>query len=316
MPVVKQEDFNRNAAMRGARVLTKSIIIKEGEMKKALKVFFSKFMVVTTAVAVLTILSAGAVYAGDLPPVPDSIKKLGVLRVGTKCDYPPEGFIDEKGKPQGVEVNMARQIAKYIFGDPSKIKISCVTTANRIPSLMGGKIDLIIATMGINKKRKEVIDFTEPYAWNASSVLVLKGSDIQKLSDLKGRTVVMVKGAWQIPWIEKNIPEAKLLKLDRVSDALQALSQKRADAYAHDWAVQLGIDNSNKSVRMLKELYKIGYRGAGVRKGEAQWLAFVNAAIKKMRADGLVEKWLKEYEKPELFATRKKLWNPANAPKK
>ena len=285
-------------------------------MKRALKVLFSKFMVIIAAVAVVTIFSASAFAAGGLPPVPDSIKKLGVLRVGTKCDYPPEGFIDEKGKPQGVEVSMARQIAKYIFGDASKIKITCVTTANRVPSLVGGKIDLIIATLGINKKRKEVIDFTEPYAWNASSVLVLKGSKIQKLSDLKGKTVVVVKGAWQIPWLEKNIPEAKLLKLDRVSDALQALAQKRADAYAHDWAVQLGIANSNKSVRMLKQLYKIGYRGAGVRKGEAQWLAYVNAAIKKMQADGLIEKWLKKYEKPELFETRKDLWNPAKAPKK
>jgi len=284
-------------------------------MKKALKVFSANFLVIITAAAVVTILCAGAVYAGDLPPVPDSIKKLGVLRVGSKCDYPPEGFIDEKGKPQGVEVNMSRQIAEYIFGDASKIQITCVTTANRVPSLVGGKIDLIIATLGIDEKRKDVMDFTEPYAWNASSVLVLKDSKIQKLSDLKGKTVVVVKGAWQIPWLEENIPDAKLLQLDRVSDALQALAQKRADAYAHDWAIQLGIANSNKSVRMLEQLYKIGYRGAGVRKGEAPWLAYVNAAIKKMQVDGLIEKWLKKYEKPELFETRKNLWNPAKAPK-
>jgi len=267
------------------------------------------------AVAILALSTAGA-WASDLPAVPAAIKAKGVLRVGTKCDYPPDGFLDEKGKPQGIEVSVARQIGAYIFGDPSKTKIVCVTSANRIPSLIGGKIDLIIATMGISKKRAEVIDFSAPYAWGASSVMVLKNSPIQKLSDLKGKTVVVLKGAWQIPWFEKNIPQAKLMKLDTVSDALQALMQKRADAYAHDWAVQIGIVQGNDKVRLLDQLYKIGFRGAGVRKGEEAWRRYVSAAIAKARADGVIAKAIKKYEKPELVKARIRLWDPSQAPKK
>ncbi len=272
-------------------------------------------MATLLAFALLALISAPAIWADDLPPVPESIKSKGILRVGTKCDYPPDGYLDEKGQAQGIEVNLARQIGTYIFGDASKTEIVCVTAANRIPSLVGGKVDLLIATMGISAKRKEVIDFSDPYAWGASSVLVLEDSDIQKLSDLKERTVVVLKGAWQIPWFEENLPEAKLMKLDTVSDALQALMQKRAEAYAHDFMVQAGIDALNDKVRMLKEYYQIGFRGAGVRKGEAEWLTYVNAAIKKAKAEGLIEQWVDKYANPDVKETLKELWDPANAPK-
>jgi len=67
--------------------------------------------------------------------VPEAIKKQGLLRVGVKCDYPPDGYLDAQGRPQGVEVSLAKQIAAYAFGSPDKVELACVTAANRIPSL-------------------------------------------------------------------------------------------------------------------------------------------------------------------------------------
>ena len=136
-----------------------------------------------------------------------------------------------------MEVNLARQIAAYAFGSADKVELTCVTAANRIPSLQGGKIDLIIATLGVSAERAQVIDFSDNYAWGGSDVLIAKDSPIKSLKELAGKTVIVMKGAWQIGWFEKNVPTAKLLKLDGVSDGLQALLQKRADAFAHDLAV-------------------------------------------------------------------------------
>ena len=39
--------------------------------------------------------------AQDMPPLPDPIKKQGLIRAGIKCDYPPDGFLDAQGKNQG-----------------------------------------------------------------------------------------------------------------------------------------------------------------------------------------------------------------------
>ena len=88
-------------------------------------------------------LAVAPLSAQDLPTLPDAIKKQGVLRAGIKCDYPPDGYLDAQGKNQGIEVSLAKQIAAYAFGSPDKVELVCVTAANRIPSLQGGKIDLM-----------------------------------------------------------------------------------------------------------------------------------------------------------------------------
>src|SRR5215831_20144948 len=143
----------------------------------------------------LALAAATPSLAQDLPPVPEAIKKQDVLRVGVKCDYPPDGYLDAQGKPQGVEVSLAKQIAAYAFGSPDKVELTCVTAANRIPSLQGGKIDIIIATLGVTEERAKVVDFSENYAWGGSDVLVPKDSPINNLKDFAGKNVIVMKGA-------------------------------------------------------------------------------------------------------------------------
>ena len=261
------------------------------------------------------LLAANTAIAQNLPPLPEAIKKQGVLKVGVKCDYPPDGFLDAQGKNQGVEVNLARQIAAYAFGSADKVELSCVTAANRIPALQGGKIDLILATLGVSAERAQVIDFSDNYAWGGSDMLVKKDSPVKSLKELAGKTVVVMKGAWQIGWLEKNVPTAQLLKLDSVSDGLQALLQGRAEAFAHDLDVLRPIAFKNAQVKLIGEIYQMGFRAVGIRKGEAELVAYVNASIKKANADGLVAQWIKQYVDPELQSAVNESWDISKAPK-
>jgi polar amino acid transport system substrate-binding protein len=261
-------------------------------------------------------LAAGApALAQNLPSVPEAIKKQGLLRVGVKCDYPPDGYLDAQGKPQGVEVSLAKQIAAYAFGGADKVEFTCVTAANRIPSLQGGKIDLILATLGVSAERAQVIDFSDNYAWGGSDVLVPKDSPIKSLTDFAGKNVIVMKGAWQIGWFEKNVPSATLLKLDGISDGLQALLQKRADGFAHDLDVLRPIAKKNSDVKLVGEIYQLGYRAAGIRKGEKDWVDYVNAAIAQAKRDGLISKWVKEHVEADLQQAVIDSWDIAKAPK-
>ena len=265
--------------------------------------------------AVAAACAASVALAADQPPVPDAIKKAGVDKIGIKCDYPPDGFLDSQGKNQGIEVSLARQIAADALGDAAKAELTCVTAANRIPMLVGGKVDMLVATLGITDERARVVDFSEPYAWGGSDVLVPKGSAIKKLADLKGKTVVVMKGAWQIDWFEKNMSDVKLLKLDNISDGLQALLQNRADGFAHDFAVLVGIAKKNANTQLVGELYQIGYRGIGERKGDTALRDYVNAEIKKANASGKVAEWVKQFVEPDLVSSTIDTWNLAKVPK-
>jgi polar amino acid transport system substrate-binding protein len=276
----------------------------------------SCFVLAGLTIAGLTLVASsfGTVRAQELPPLPDTIKKQGLLRAGVKCDYPPDGFLDAQGKNQGVEVNLAKQIAAYAFGSPDKVELSCVTAANRIPALEGGKIDIIIATLGVTEERAKVIDFSERYAWGGSDVLVLKDSPVKTLKEFAGKTVIVMKGAWQIGWFEKNVPSVHLLKLDSVSDGLQALLQGRGEAFAHDLDVLRPIAKRNAQVKLIGEIYELGYRAAGIRKGEGEWLAYVNAAIKKAYRDGLIHQWIRQYVEPDLQQAVIDSWDLSKAP--
>jgi len=263
----------------------------------------------------LALAAATPSLAQNLPNLPEAIKKQGLLRVGVKCDYPPDGYLDAQGKPQGVEVSLAKQIAAYAFGSPDKVELTCVTAANRIPSLQGGKIDLIVATLGVSAERAQVIDFSDNYAWGGSDVLVPKDSPIKSLTDFAGKNVIVMKGAWQIGWFEKNVPSANLLKLDGISDGLQALLQKRADGFAHDLDVLRPIAKKNNEVRLVGEIYQLGYRAAGIRKGEKDWVDYVNTAIAKAKKDGLIASWVKEHVEPDLQQAVIDSWDISKAPK-
>lgn len=90
------------------------------------------------------------------------IKKRGELIVGVKYDSKPFGFIKD-GKLQGYDIDIAHLMAKRILGNEKLIKFVEVDAQNRISKLNSGEVDMVIATMSINPKRAEVVDFSLPY---------------------------------------------------------------------------------------------------------------------------------------------------------
>ncbi|WGF87398.1 transporter substrate-binding domain-containing protein [Marinivivus vitaminiproducens] len=267
--------------------------------------------------ASLLVLSAATAFAQspELPAAPQWLTDADVLRVGVKCDYPPDGYLDMSGVPQGVEVSLARQIAEYALGDQDKAELSCVTAANRIPALTGGRADLVIATIGVTAERAEVIDFSDPYAWGGSDLLVASDSGIDSLEAMRGKTIAAAKGAWQVPWFEQHQPETEILQFDSVSDGLQALLQGRVQGFAHDKDVLIGLDVANDNLQLVGEPYIIGNRAAGIAKGHEDFVAYVNAAIAKAKADGLVGEWIEANVKPELQTYVKDSWDMSKEPK-
>ncbi|MFV0515279.1 MAG: transporter substrate-binding domain-containing protein [Jhaorihella sp.] len=260
------------------------------------------------------LVGASTASAQDMPAVPGALEQAGKIRVGTKCDYPPEGYLDNSGTPVGVEVAMAHQIAKYAFGDDAEAEIVCVTSANRVPALIGDKIDLIIATMGITPDRAEVVDFTQPYAWASQGVIVRAGDAYNAVADLEGHSVAFVKGALAIPYFEENYPTIEPLQLDGVSDALQALMTNRVDGYAHDTPVLMTLTAGNDKIRLLDDQFKITLRAAAVRPGETELLDFVNASLTKMAAEGKFKEWFEAYYDGDDIAVKLNFWDMAKKP--
>jgi polar amino acid transport system substrate-binding protein len=247
------------------------------------------------AAAVIAISTHIAIASpGDLPAVPTEIKSLGELRVGVRCDQPPYGYQDNTGAFAGVEVEMGRQIAQWALGSKDKAVFTCVTAENRVPQLLGHKVDLLIATLGVSPERARVIDFTVPYRWGASDVLVRRDGGIQKLSDLKGKSLVALKGSVQAKWFEDHMPDVKMLRLNTAADAMQTFRQGRADAYTHDAATLVMAAAHEPDAKLIGQYFQVSDAAIGVRRNEAAWRDYLSAAIARMHSEGLFVTWVKQ----------------------
>lgn len=259
--------------------------------------------------------TASAALAQALPPLPPAIAKQGALHIGVRCDQPPYGFQDKDGNFAGVEVEIAKQLAANAFGSPDKAQMICVTAENRIPQLVSGKVDVLVATLGKTPERARVIDYSIPYNWGGSDILVMKDSPLKKLADIGTATpVVMLKGTTQAAWFDANMPNLETLRLNSVSDALQALKQGRGKSMAADLATLIVIADKDKTVRRLDELFAVSYAGVGVRKNEPEWLAYVNASLEKMAKDDMYTKWIEKWVPEDKWPLYKSQFPPAKVP--
>ena len=257
--------------------------------------FSYKKISVALAFSCLSLAAVSTVQAADLPAVPAAIKEAGQLRAGVRCDQPPYGYQDEKGDFAGVEVEMAKQVSLWALGSKDKVSFTCVTAENRVPQLLGRKVDFLIATLGVTPERQRVIDFTTPYRWGASDVVVKKDSAIQKISDLKGKTLATLNGSVQAKWFEDHMPDVQTLRMNSAADALQTFRQGRADAYTHDAATLVVVVDNDKDARRIGEPFQISDAAIGVRKNDEQWRDYLSAAVLRMREEHLFRGWVEQF---------------------
>jgi ABC-type amino acid transport substrate-binding protein len=223
------------------------------------------------------------------------IKNAGKIVIGAKGDYPPWGVINAKNEFEGWEIDLCHKLAEYLFGNPKAVEFVAVTGGNRIPFLESGKIDIIWATMGYTPERAKVIDFSIPYFKSGVQLLVKKGSPIKSINDLKGKTVITIKGTTGAQGLEKLVPDANQIKFDKTSEALQALRDDRGVAFAQDDILLFKLIQDNPDYIVVGEVFNPTDWGVGFRKGENDTREFVNESLRKMYASGFLKDSLKKW---------------------
>lgn len=143
-------------------------------------------LIVISAIIVATPVSA----ANTL----DKIKEKGKIVVGVKADYKPWGFLEPSGKIVGLEVDLAQDIADRLG---VKLELVPVQTSNRIEFLQQGKINLIIATLSDNEKRRKVVGIVDPnYYAGGTNIMARKSFGFKKWEDLRGKKVCAIQAAY------------------------------------------------------------------------------------------------------------------------
>lgn len=217
-----------------------------------------------------------------MPPLPAEVRDRKRWVIGVRCDFPPFGYLNARGEYAGYDVEIAHRFAQIAFGERNRVDFACVNTPNRIPTLLAGKVDIILATLTWTQSRAELVDYSLPYYGAGGRLAVLETSSVSSMGDLSGKTVVTTRGSAYDRWLGTCLKAATPQAVDSVTAAQAALKEGRADAYMFDEAFLLSFLATNPDIRLTQDAFLQLPWGIGIRKGETAMLNWVNAAIQRM----------------------------------
>ena len=228
-----------------------------------------------------------AAKAAVLPKLPAEIANRKRLIVGVKCDTPPFGYLDVRGKNSGIDIEIAKWLARYAFGREQRLSFVCAPTAVREPLLTTNRVDLVISTFTYTADRDTRIDFSRAYYKATGRLLVKNSSPIQSLNDIHGKRVATTTGSIYDRWMKRCYSDAQVVVTDSVTNAILAFNQGRADAVMFDDTSLALIAATDPSSKLTPDQFLEGPYGIGIKQGNVQLKRWVDARLNLMKQKDL-----------------------------
>jgi polar amino acid transport system substrate-binding protein len=243
----------------------------------------------------------------------------GKIRVSTDPNYKPFSFLNtDTGKYEGFDTATAEEAVKRLGEKVGKtIEIQWETPGWDLITAgsWGGRWDISIGSMSVTEGRAKVVDFVDPYYYDAGGVAVPKASMLTSLDELNGgKTFCVGTATTYEQWLNKTLEIVDPNKLDPPTDpkvtalptdneCIQSVAAGRTfDAIV---ANKNGLEdavNSGQPIKLLsdKPIFTVSVAFALDKSGAdtASMLEVLNQVVAEMHADGtlkaLSEKWLGE----------------------
>jgi polar amino acid transport system substrate-binding protein len=239
---------------------------------------------------------------GHMPagPTMAAIEKRGYLRVGVDQTIDLTSYRNPlNGQLEGFDVDVARQIAQAIFGNPDKIQFKAITSAQRIHVIQKGQVDIVVDSMTITCARQRKVDFSTDYLNAGQQVLVPINSKVTGIGDLGGKKVCADTGTTSIQQIQAQPSHPIPVAANNWTDCLVMLEQGQVAAISTDNSVLAGLAAQDPQTKLVGPLFTVEQHGIAISQSAPDLVRFVNAVLEQMRTDGT---WTKLYK--TWFGTR------------
>ena len=215
---------------------------------------------------------------------------------------------DKKGRIVGFEIDLAREMAKAMGVKfvPVNMEFDGI-----IPALLTNKIDVITAGMTVNQERNLQINFANPFMVVGQTVLLNKNlaGKVKSYKDLNDPqyTIVSKLGTTGEQAAKRFLPKAKYKSFDLETDAALEVLNGKAAAMIYDLPFNaiFMADQGKDRLIFLDKPFTYEPLGWGLRKGDPDFLNFLNNFLTQIKNDGrydkLYHKWF------ESTAWRKKI---------
>ncbi|HEY1841152.1 MAG TPA: glutamate ABC transporter substrate-binding protein [Mycobacterium sp.] len=226
-----------------------------------------------------------------------SIRARGRLIVGLDIGSNLFSFRDPiTGEIVGFDVDIAGEVARDIFGNPSQVEYRILSSDERITALEKSEVDIVVKTMTITCDRRKQVNFSTVYLDAAQRILAPRDSPLTKPADLSGKRVCVAKGTTSLHRIREISPPPILVEVVNWADCLVTLQQRQVDAVSTDDSILAGLVSQDPYLHIVGPNMGTQPYGVGVKLDNTGLVRFVNGTLERVRRDGtwnaLYRKWL------------------------
>ena len=228
----------------------------------------------------LAAIAALALASGASAATLDSVKQRGFLVCGVHLGLPGFGAPDREGIYRGLDADFCRAIAAAVFNDPSKVRFTPTTSANRFLVVQSGEVDVLArnATYTITRDTTLGLNFPAINFFDGQGFMVKKSLNVANVKQLEGASICVAQGTTT----EQNLADyfrANNLKYEVVTFATteegsKAMEAGRCDSFTTDASglagERLKFARADDFV-ILPEIISKEPLGPAVRHGDEQW---------------------------------------------
>ena len=216
----------------------------------------------------------------------------GKLTVAFSNGFPPLEFSESDGAtPQGFDIDLINAVAEKMGLECNLLPSQKFDTL--VPTVKaGGKADACISAVTINDKRKQEIDFSDPYLNSNLSILALATSDFAAVEDFDKPDVKIAcsAGTTGAGWAQENLTQATVLPLDDYVSCFTGCEAGLYEGVVADLPVASYLcTNSYKDLKVCVDVPTGEQYGIGVSKDNPNLTKAINKALAALEEDGSMD---------------------------
>ncbi len=223
-----------------------------------------------------------------------ALQTKGKIRIASLDKDIPFAVRDYTGIYAGFEVDLARELAKAIFGPQrdidSVIEWVSVDRSTAVSALTSLQADVVIARLAATEERTAVIDLSDTYFVTGERIVVSSTTDdIRAIADLDAKTVCVRRGSGVAAHVDEANPSARTLELDTYASCLGALKAGQVDAIGADEPLLWSLVRENPDTKLVGGLLTTDRYAIGVKKHASDrqgFLPFLNSWLAGVIRDG------------------------------
>ncbi len=255
-------------------------------------------LLASLGVSLLAVMPASA---QELTGTLKKIKDTGTISIGTRDSSVPFSYYDDKQQTVGYGHDICAKIADAVKQELKlaklDVKLVPVTSANRIPLMANGTIDIECGSTTNNLERQKQVSFTYTHYVTANRFVSKKANNFKTLEDLKGKTVASTSGTSNLKQLtelnaEKNLG-MNIIPVKDHADGFLMVETDRAAAFVMDDILLAGLAANSKAPKdytISADALSVEPYGSMVRKDDPAFKKVVDDAMGKMFKDGTITK--------------------------